>query len=128
MRCATQESLPGFSRMLNGSPVFAPGSRYDSTPSATYVDAAGRQFQYKKRRLLQRSSPEGGGLTVGPDERVDRLAFKALGNPLLFWHLCDVNAVIDPNELVKPGRLVRVTGLGPGADRSSHGDDAVVRQ
>jgi hypothetical protein len=43
-------------------------------------------------------------------DRLDNLAGKYLGDPQLFWRICDANNVLRPTELTdKIGRLVRIT-------------------
>jgi|EndMetStandDraft_8_1072994.scaffolds.fasta_scaffold68946_4 hypothetical protein len=43
-------------------------------------------------------------------ERLDNIAARHLGDPLLFWRLCDANNAMRPNELVEsPGRRLRIT-------------------
>ena len=42
-------------------------------------------------------------------ERVDHLAAKYLGDPGLFWRLCDANGVINPQDLESVGRRVRIS-------------------
>ena len=47
---------------------------------------------------------------VVQDERLDNIAHAELGDPLLFWRLCDANRAIRPNELTETvGRRLRVT-------------------
>jgi len=43
------------------------------------------------------------------DERIDALAARTMGDPLLFWRLCDANLATDPQHLVGPsGRRLRL--------------------
>jgi hypothetical protein len=106
--------------------MFSPDSRYSGTPNARYTAPDGRTFEYKRRRRIPRSEGAGstGSAVAGaagtprtrispaPDDRPDLLAARALGDPRLFWHLCDVNDVIDPDTLAEPGRSWRITPLG----------------
>ena len=42
-------------------------------------------------------------------ERPDTLGARYLGDPLLYWHIADANAVVDPNELTDTvGRRVAI--------------------
>ena len=56
--------------------------------------------------------------TISQGDRLDLLAAKYLGDPLLFWLLCDANGAVRPEELAeKPGTVLNITlpqGL-PGA-------------
>ena len=43
--------------------------------------------------------------TVKQGDRLDLLAAKYLGDPLMFWLICDANGAIRPDALVEtPGR------------------------
>ncbi|WP_267221365.1 LysM domain-containing protein [Dyella silvae] len=49
-------------------------------------------------------------VTVREGDRLDRLAAQYLGDPLLFWRLCDANGVLRPDELTDTaGETLRVT-------------------
>lgn len=39
---------------------------------------------------------------VAPDDRLDLLASRYLGDPATFWRICDANLALDPDELVGP--------------------------
>ncbi|HEY5955117.1 MAG TPA: hypothetical protein VIV60_01140 [Polyangiaceae bacterium] len=41
-------------------------------------------------------------------ERLDQLAQKYYGDPLLFWLICDANDTIFPEDLMVPGRILRI--------------------
>jgi hypothetical protein len=46
---------------------------------------------------------------VGADDRLDQIAARHLGDPLLFWRICDANNALSPWELVAtPGESLRV--------------------
>ena len=43
-------------------------------------------------------------------DRLDLIAAKYLGDPLIFWLICDANGAIDPGDLVAtPGRVLDIT-------------------
>jgi hypothetical protein len=46
---------------------------------------------------------------VKEHERLDRITALHLGNPELFWRLCDANAAMQPVELERFGRRLRIT-------------------
>jgi hypothetical protein len=100
--------------------VFAPDSRYVGNAVASHTDRNGRTFEYLLRRRIPRppddadadNSTQSVVVPVMHGDRPDLLAARALGDPTLFWHLCDTNDVIDPEDLTTPGRAVVVTPLG----------------
>ena len=48
--------------------------------------------------------------TVRQGDRLDLLAAQYLGDPLLFWLLCDANGAIRPEQLVEiPGTILNIT-------------------
>jgi hypothetical protein len=79
--------------------MFERGSRYEQVPEGVYVDAAGREHPYKLLRILPRPSPAVHTHVVGEGDRLDLLAHGYLGNPELFWRICDANAALRPEEL-----------------------------
>jgi nucleoid-associated protein YgaU len=48
--------------------------------------------------------------TVKNGDRLDLIAARYLGDPLMFWLLCDANGAIAPNDLIAtPGRVLAIT-------------------
>jgi nucleoid-associated protein YgaU len=48
--------------------------------------------------------------TVHQGDRLDLIAAKYLGDPLMFWLICDANGAIRPHDLVAtPGRVLAIT-------------------
>jgi hypothetical protein len=91
--------------------LFAPGSRYYGIDTTTLV-TAGDTVAY----LLRRFVPPAERFqvlqehTVTAGERLDVIAAKALGDPTLFWRLCDANRAMRPDELTETvGRKLRIT-------------------
>ena len=91
--------------------MFDPASRYYPVETAALILSDGRTVAYKRRRFL----PRGSDLSllvetpVTQGERLDTLTARTLGDPLLFWRVCDANDAMDPFEQVaEPGRPVRV--------------------
>jgi hypothetical protein len=91
--------------------VFDPQSRYYAIAESTIAENDTTTIRYKRRRFL----PEGKdmtlitGITVTEGERLDTIAARTLGNPLLFWRVCDANDAMNPRELTEtPGRVLRV--------------------
>jgi hypothetical protein len=90
---------------------FASGSRYYTTPIATYTDGGGNTIRYVRRRFCP-ASPDFTLIrnhVVKDGERLDNITNQYLGDPLQFWQLCDANDAIDPDELTRPGYNLRIT-------------------
>ncbi len=94
--------------------VFAANSRYQTTPTVTLTDVSGAQIPYLQRRIVPQ--PSSFSLlryhaVVGSESgRLDNIAAGELGDPELFWRLCDANGALDPAELTATvGRQLRVT-------------------
>ncbi len=91
--------------------LFAPNSRYYGSETATYVRADGTPVIYVRRRFCP--PPERFALLVEhlvrEGERLDNITAQYLGDPELFWRVCDANNVIRPEELEERGRRIRIT-------------------
>lgn len=91
--------------------MFLPTSRYFDTPTATLVTPDGRTILYARRRFVPSSRAVGtsGEYAVTQGDRVDNVTARTLGNPEVFWRLCDANDATRPDELVETvGRTIRV--------------------
>lgn len=91
--------------------MFENTSRYYNLAERSYTTPDGRVILYKERRFL----PQGKDLpllvevTVGQSDRLDLIAYRTLGQPELFWRVCDANDAMDPFLLTaEPGRKLRV--------------------
>jgi hypothetical protein len=92
--------------------LFPPTSRYHGLETGTWQGADGRTIVYVRRRFVP--PPERFALlqehTVVEGDRLDNLAAQYLGDPELFWRLCDANAVLHPDEITQPvGQTLRIT-------------------
>ncbi|HZS09151.1 MAG TPA: LysM domain-containing protein [Blastocatellia bacterium] len=92
--------------------LFPPNSRYQGIETATLETTAGRTVIYLRRRFVP--PPERFELlfehTVVAGARLDTIAALHLGDPELFWRICDANAAMRPEELTEPpGRRLRIT-------------------
>jgi hypothetical protein len=80
---------------------FAENSRYRHVGTATGTLPDGRQVTYVRRRILP--APEDLATlaehVVKRDDRLDKLAHQFLGDPELFWRICDANRVLRPDDL-----------------------------
>jgi hypothetical protein len=98
-----------------------PSSRYYGDAQQFYTLANGVQVAYLQRRII----PQAGVYTslqsyaVSAGDRLDNLAYKFFGDPILFWMICDANSAVDPGELTAvPGFSIEIplaAGIPPGA-------------
>jgi hypothetical protein len=85
-------------------------SRYYNVDTADYVFADGRHVAYRRRRFL----PGAGALqtltwvTVEGGDRLDLITAASLGDPELYWQICDANDVLRPDELEVVGRRLHI--------------------
>lgn len=102
--------------------VYPANSRYHGVERAVREDERGKPIVYLRRRFPPR--PERLG-TLGIHEvvdgnRLDNVAAERLGDPELFWQVCDANRAMRPWRLTeRPGRPLRIPlPLGvPGGQR-----------
>jgi hypothetical protein len=92
--------------------LFAANSRYYGIDTATLERRDASPIIYLRRRFLP--SPERFQLlqehTVVHGERLDTIAGQHLGDPTLFWRLCDANNATRPETLTDTvGRTLRIT-------------------
>jgi hypothetical protein len=92
--------------------MFAATSRYYGIATETLQTPDGRQIIYLKRRFVP--PPERFQLlqehTVIQGERLDNIAAQHLGDPTLFWRICDANRAMRPEALTEtPGRTLDIT-------------------
>ncbi len=91
--------------------LFQANSRYHNVAIAT-LDTADGPVNYVKRRFVpqperfQRLQSH----TVQQGERLDNIAAQYLGDPTLFWRLCDANRALKPWVLTEaPGTAISIT-------------------
>jgi hypothetical protein len=94
--------------------TFPTDSRYHGFGTLTYTTPDGHAITYLARRIVpQPGSPNFATVarhTIVQNDRLDLLAAKYLGDPLLFWLICDANGAIKPEELVEtPGTVLNIT-------------------
>jgi hypothetical protein len=87
--------------------AFPPNSRYHGTGTATCQAADGRVIVYLQRRFVppQDSFQTLFEHTVRDGDRLDLIAAQHLGDPLLFWRLCDANGAMKPDDLLQIQRI-----------------------
>ncbi|MBN8471783.1 MULTISPECIES: hypothetical protein [Corallococcus] len=82
-------------------------SRYAKTPTDTATDASGEDVTL----LSLREIPATGGVffhAPGEGERLDNLAQQYFRDPKKFWRICDASSVLDPFDVLVPGRPVLI--------------------
>jgi hypothetical protein len=91
--------------------LFAANSRYQGVETATFTAADGSVVSYVRRRFV----PPPGQLatlqqyTVVQGDRLDVIAARYLGDPELFWRVCDANGAMRPGDLTAtPGRVLNI--------------------
>jgi len=92
--------------------LFDSGSRYHGINTATLQQPGQQPVVY----LLRRFVPQPSSFqvlqehTVVSGERPDHVAAQLLGDPTLFWRLCDANNIMRPEVLTAvPGSKILIT-------------------
>lgn len=103
--------------------AFPADSRYYRFTTLQWTGPDGTPITYLARRFVPQPAAPAfatvGRHTVVKADRLDLIAAKYLGDPLLFWAVCDANGTIAPDDLVAvPGRVLVVTAPqgAPGVD------------
>lgn len=94
--------------------TFPTDSRYYASGVLQYTAPNGRVIPYLARRIVpQPGAPNYATVnthTVISGDRLDLIAAKYLGDPLIAWLICDANGALDPNDLTAtPGRVLAIT-------------------
>ena len=94
--------------------TFPTDSRYYGFGVQYYTAPNGRVIAYLARRIVpQPGAPNFATInqyTVHQGDRLDLIAAKYLGDPLMAWLICDANGAIRPHDLVAtPGRVLAIT-------------------
>ncbi len=93
---------------------FPTDSRYFGWSTQTYTGPDGQMVTYLQRRFVPQPGPPNFSTmathTVRNGDRLDLIAAKYYGDPLMAWLLCDANGATRPEELVEtPGRVLNIT-------------------
>ena len=83
------------------------GSRYEKVPVYQIADPSGQIISVLGIRFIP-PTPAGFLHTFRADERLDILAYNFYRNPEKFWLIADANTEMDPDDLLEPGRLLRI--------------------
>ena len=94
--------------------TFPTDSRYYGFGVQYYSAPNGQVIAYLARRIVpQPGAPNFATInqhTVHQGDRLDLIAAKYLGDPLMAWLICDANGAIRPHDLVvTPGRVLAIT-------------------
>jgi nucleoid-associated protein YgaU len=94
--------------------TFPTDSRYCGATTLQYTAPGGQAITYLARRFVPASGAPNFATvaqhTVQQGDRLDLIAAKYLGDPLLYWVLCDANGTLDPDTLVAtPGTVLNIT-------------------
>jgi nucleoid-associated protein YgaU len=94
--------------------TFPTDSRYYGFGVQYYNAPNGQVIAYLARRIVpQPGAPNFATInqyTVHQGDRLDLIAAKYLGDPLMSWLICDANGAIRPHDLVAtPGRVLAIT-------------------
>lgn len=93
---------------------FPADSRYYNSATLQYIAPSGQVIAYLARRFV----PQPGATnfatvaqhTVKKGDRLDLIAAQYLGDPLMFWLICDANGAISPDSLLAtPGATLAIT-------------------
>jgi hypothetical protein len=105
--------------------TFPADSRYYRFPTLSYTAPNGQTVTYLAPRVVPQPGPASYATvaqhTVKQGDRLDLLAATYLGDPLMFWLLCDANGAVRPDALTETaGAILNITmpqGVpgGPGA-------------
>jgi hypothetical protein len=76
-------------------------SRYYGAAINQYAPPGGAPVAYLARRIVPQPTIylSVQNYIVVENDRIDNLAARFLGDPLLFWMICDANVVTDPDDL-----------------------------
>jgi hypothetical protein len=94
--------------------TFPTDSRYYGFSVQQYTAPNGQTIPYLARRIVpQPGAPNFATInqyTVHQGDRLDLIAAKYLGDPLMAWLICDANGAMRPYDLVAtPGRVLAIT-------------------
>jgi nucleoid-associated protein YgaU len=98
-----------------------PSSRYYGAQAEQFTLPDGTPVMYLARRIIPQAASYTATRTyvVVEGDRLDNLANRFLGDPLLYWMICDANGVTDPDQLTaEAGRTIVIpvaSAVSPGA-------------
>jgi len=107
---ASLPHLPGTAG--TAPPGYPPDSRYAQIQNIAKTLADGRTVTYLRRRFIPDTTdlPTQAFHDITAADRLDTVAATYYGDSQLWWRIADANAISDPDELLEPGRRLRITG------------------
>ena len=103
-----------------GAPT-SPNSRYYGAQAELFTLADGTPVMYLARRIIPQAASYTStqSYVIVDGDRLDNLANRFLGDPLLYWMICDANSATDPDALIaQAGRTILIpvaSAVSPGA-------------
>lgn len=98
-----------------------PSSRYYGTNVEFFTRPDGVQLAYLQRRIIPQPNIYTAlrNYVIVDGDRLDNLGFQFLGDPLLYWTICDANGAADPDDLTaQVGSTIQIplsSGIPSGA-------------
>lgn len=98
-----------------------PSSRYYGSDTEQYTMPNGTIVSYLSRRIIPQATiyTKTQNYNVVSGDRLDNLAARFLGDPILFWMIADANSAEYSDDLTdEPGRVIQiplVSGIPAGA-------------
>jgi nucleoid-associated protein YgaU len=91
--------------------LFAANSRYQGIGTNTLTTASGQTIVYLQRRFVPQASAFAvlQQYTVKQGDRLDKMASSLLGDPQLYWRLCDANGAMRPEDIEAEWLVLNVT-------------------
>jgi hypothetical protein len=93
--------------------TFPTDSRYYGSSVQQYTAPNGQVIPYLARRIVpQPGAPNYATIntyTVKSGDRLDLIAAKYLGDPLMAWLICDANGAVNPTDLEVAGTQLNIT-------------------
>jgi nucleoid-associated protein YgaU len=94
--------------------TFPTDSRYYGSSTLTYTTPDGQSITYLARRIVPQPGAQNYATvaqhSVRQGDRLDLLAANYLGDPLIYWLICDANGAIRPNALLETtGTVINIT-------------------
>jgi len=110
---SSAQQLQVMLQQLGAAPsLFPTNSRYQGIATTTLQTSDETTIVYLLRRFVP--PPQQFAVlqqhTITQGERLDNIAAKYLGDPELYWRLCDANNAMRPSELTETvGRIINLT-------------------
>lgn len=98
-----------------------PSSRYYGNAVEQMTLPDGTVIAYLSRRIIPQATiyPQTQNYSVVIGDRLDNLAARYIGDPILFWMIADANTAFDPDKVTaEPGTVIQlplVSGIPSGA-------------